>query len=138
MQVLVDTCVWSLAFRKRQKTESELVLIEYVSDLLRDMKVAMIGPIRQEILSGISDERKFLEMKERLQVLPDWRIETEDYESAALYYNRCRRNGVQGSHIDFLLCAVSVNNHFSILTLDTDFLQYQKYIGIQLAGKKSG
>lgn len=132
MRVIVDTSVWSLAFRKKVKTENEIKLIEYLSELIRDLRVVMIGPIRQEILSGISEETKFIEMKEKLEIFSDWQIKTKDYELAAKYYNLCRKNGIQGSHIDYLICAVSKNSNFSIMTLDKDFQNYQKYTGIQL------
>ena len=56
MKVLVDTCVWSLAFRKRKKTASEKKVVETLKELVRDLRVVMIGPVRQEILSGIRDE----------------------------------------------------------------------------------
>jgi predicted nucleic acid-binding protein len=96
----------------------------------------MIGPIRQEILSGISSESKFIEMQNKLSVFSDWSLETEDYELAAKFYNKCRVNGIQGSHIDYLLCAVAFNSNFSILTLDKDFEKYQKYTGITLEEKE--
>ena len=133
MRVLVDTSVWSLAFRKKEKTEIEIKLINYLSELVRDLRVVMIGPIRQEILSGISDEKKFVELQSKLSVFSDWSIETEDYELAAKYYTTCRKNGIQGSHIDYLICAVAFNSNFSILTLDNDFDNYKKYTGILLA-----
>jgi predicted nucleic acid-binding protein len=136
MRVIVDTCVWSLAFRKKDKTEYELKLINYLSEIVRDLRVVMIGPIRQEILSGISSESKFIEMQNKLSVFSDWSLETEDYELAAKFYNKCRVNGIQGSHIDYLLCAVAFNSNFSILTLDNDFEKYQKYTGITLEEKE--
>ena len=136
MRVIVDTSVWSLAFRKKEKTEIEIKLINYLSELVRDLRVVMIGPIRQEILSGISNDRKFIELQNKLSVFNDWSIETEDYELAAKYYNKCRKNGIQGSHIDYLICAVAFNSNFSILTLDNDFDNYKKHTGIVLEKKR--
>lgn len=136
MRVLVDTSVWSLALRKKVKTDYELKLINFLSELVRDLHVVMIGPIRQEILSGISEESRFIEMQEKLSVFSDCMIETEDYELAAKFFNKCRKNGVQGSHIDYLICAVAYNSNFSILTLDDDFEFYKKYTGIALTQRK--
>ena len=132
MKVLVDTSVWSLAFRKKNKTEYELKLINYLSEIIRDLQVVMIGPIRQEILSGISDEFKFLDMQNKLSVFSDWSIETQDYELAAEFFNKCRKNGIQGSYIDFLICAVAFRNSLKIFTLDKDFEHYRKQTGIVL------
>lgn len=136
MKVLIDTSVWSLAFRKKNKTEYEIKLINYVAEIVRDLRVVMIGPIRQEILSGISDEIKFSEMQSKLSIFSDWSIETEDYELAAKFYNKCRINGIQGSHIDYLICAVAFRNNFKILTLDNDFEYYRKFTGILLEEKE--
>lgn len=136
MKVLIDTSVWSLAFRKKNKTEYEIKLINYVAEIVRDLRVVMIGPIRQEILSGISDEFKFSEMQNKLSIFSDWSIETEDYELAAKFYNKCRMNGIQGSHIDYLICAVAFRNNFKILTLDNHFEYYRKFTGILLEEKE--
>ncbi len=135
MQVLVDTSVWSLAFRKKTKTAYEMILIDLLTEIIRDLRVVMIGPIRQEILSGISNEGKFIEMQTKLSVFRDWPLETRDYELAAKYFNDCRKHGIQGSHIDYLICSVASNNNFSILTLDDDFTLYQKHTNILLERK---
>ena len=42
------------------------------------------------------------------------------------------KKGVQGSHIDFLICAVAVRLSVEIYTTDKDFLNYQKHLPIQL------
>lgn len=130
--VLVDTSVWSLAFRKKHPDSNDKKLIEYLTFLIRNRYAVMIGPIRQEILSGISDESTFRKLKEALKAFPDFEITTDDYEQAAAYYNICRSNGIQGSHIDYLICSVAHNNDFLIFTLDKDFENYRKYIGIEL------
>jgi len=46
----------------------------------------IIGPIRQEILSGIRDEIKFNQLKEKLKYFQDEEIILEDYENAAEYF----------------------------------------------------
>lgn len=131
-RVLVDTSVWSLALRKKDTTESEQRIIAQLSKLILDLDLVMIGPIRQEILSGISDQKMFLTLRERLSIFEDFPITTHDYEVAAEFCNECRKHGIQGSHIDFLICAVAVNHDMSILTLDQDFLDYRTYIKIRL------
>src|SRR5450756_1205389 len=100
MNVLVDTSVWSLALRKRPKTNEEEQVISELSELIREMRVIMIGPIRQELLSGISDEGKFKALKEKLQAFEDKELSTEHFELAAAFSSKCRQAGVQGSHTD--------------------------------------
>lgn len=37
-----------------------------------------------------------------------------------------------GSHIDFLICSISVSNHLLIFTTDRDFQNYSQYLPIHL------
>jgi predicted nucleic acid-binding protein len=92
----------------------------------------IIGPIRQELLSGISDKRVFNELKEKMKSFTDFPVKTIDYELAAEYSNKCRKNGVQGSNTDFLICAIAVRNNFEIFTQDDDFYEYRKYLPIRI------
>ena len=132
MSVLVDTSVWSLALRKEDKSEADTRKITQLTKLVRDLDLVMIGPIRQEILSGISEKKRFEELRSKISIFEDFKLQTADYEMAAQFYNECRKNGIQGSHIDFLLCAVASNNNMSIFTLDKDFLGYKNYLPIRL------
>jgi predicted nucleic acid-binding protein len=61
----------------------------------------------------------------------------EQAQLAAEYSNMCRRNGIQGSNTDFLICAVAIRNNFEIFTMDDDFNQYKKYIPIKLLDIKT-
>ena len=128
MKVLVDTAVWSLALRRNEPGE----IVEKLVGLIQENLIAMIGPVRQELLSGISDKQIFNELKTNLRSFDDLPITTSDYETAAEFYNICRKNGVQGSHVDFLICAVAVNNDLLIFTTDQDFLLYKNYLPIRL------
>jgi predicted nucleic acid-binding protein len=132
MNVLVDTSIWSLAFRKKQYSSSEKRIVDAFIKLLQNLNVVMIGPIRQEILSGISDDKKYKELRNRLSFFVDYPLITKDYEKASECFNKCRKYGIQGSHIDFLICACSINNSFHIFTLDKDFQNYKKHIPIFL------
>lgn len=128
MKVLIDTSVWSLALRKRPETAEEKKTVATLSDIIKDSRVAMIGAIRQELLSGISDKNKFEQLKEKMRAFEDLEITTEIYELAADFSNTCRRNGIQGSHTDFLICAVANHYGLSIFTLDKDFIMYKKHL----------
>jgi len=128
MKVLVDTSVWSLALRRKEPSE----IAKKLTDLILSSLVVMIGPVRQEVLSGISDKTAFLKLKAKLDAFDDFDIDTRDYETAAEFYNICRKNGIQGSHIDFLICAVAHNNNFMVYTTDKDFDNFVKYLPIKL------
>ena len=130
MKVLVDTCIWSLALRRGQQKDNPLVR-EFIS-LIKDVRVQLIGPIRQEILSGIKAKQQFDKLKNYLSAFPDLSIETNDYERAAEFYNMCRKAGIQGSNTDFLICAISANHDLPIFSVDKDFEQFEKKLPIKL------
>ena len=130
MKVLVDTSVWSLALR-RDKQDSPAPVQE-LRDIIHGHRVQMIGPIRQEILSGIRSESQFKKLRKHLESFPDLPILTEDYVTAARFFNHCRSKGIQGSNTDFLICAVAVRNKFSIYTTDKDFALFSEHIQIVL------
>jgi hypothetical protein len=130
MKVIVDTSVWSLALR-REATES-LAPVQELRQLIHDHRVQMIGPIRQEILSGIRSESQFGKLRKHLESFPDLPIHSEDYVTAAQFFNLCRSEGVQGSNTDFLICAVAVRNRSSIFTTDKDFELFSEHLAIVL------
>jgi len=131
--VIVDSDVWSEAFRKKGK---ESLSVLELRNLVNEGEVLMIGPIRQEALSGIKAPERFEKIRDALRAFPSQRIEEPIYEMAATFYNLCRSKGVQGSHTDFLICACAVKWKASILTKDKDFNRYAKYTPIELYPNK--
>jgi predicted nucleic acid-binding protein len=130
LKVLVDTPIWSYALRSKNKEyQSE---INELTFLIRDQRALIIGPIRQEILSGYSDLRKYKIIKENLSYFENTPILDTDYELAAEINNKCRKKGIQGSHIDFLICAIANRLDIPIFTTDNDFNHYQKVISNKL------
>jgi len=130
MKVLVDTSIWSLSLRRDSK--KNLDYKTELSELIKEVRVQIIGPIRQEILSGIKSTKQFNDLKKYLSYFPDMEIITKDYEQAAIFFNTCRSKGIQGSNTDFLICSIAVNNDLEIFTNDKDFQNYQKYLPIKL------
>jgi hypothetical protein len=81
LKVLVDTCIWSHALRsKNPEFEAQVKSLE---TLISDQRVLMIGPIRQEVLSGYSDPIKFETLKTRLSYFENTAVLDEDYINAA-------------------------------------------------------
>jgi len=130
MKVLVDTSVWSLALRRKRQGKSSKA--EELRNLIADRRVQIIGPIRQEVLSGVRDEAQWELLARHLAAFPDLPIATDDYVTAAQFFNRCRAKGVQGSNTDFLICAVAVRNRLAIFTTDKDFQRFAKLLPITL------
>ena len=109
MKVLVDTSVWSMALRRKKTNKDDASIIKELQELIRELRVVMIDPVRQELLSGITDTIKYEELRDRLRAFDDAGLNSGIYEMAAEISNACRKNGIQGSHTDFLICSFSIN-----------------------------
>lgn len=133
MKVLVDTSVWSLALRRRTRLVEPVV--EELRMLVDEGRVAIIGPIRQELLSGLRTRDAFERLREHLRGFEDEAIETGDYERAAEHFNTCRGQGVQGSNTDFLICAIAERLKLPILTTDADFDRFAAVLPVSLHGR---
>jgi hypothetical protein len=129
MKILVDTCVWSQVLRHKNPNQE---LAAKLKDLIHDGRVCIIGPIRQELLSGITSIKQFNALKNGLSAFEDIPIRAEHFEKAAEFSNICRSKGIQGSTIDFLICAVAYVDKLVIYTTDKDFESYKKYLPIKL------
>jgi predicted nucleic acid-binding protein len=132
--VLVDTPIWSLALRRRTVDLSEFDRrhTRALYELLQDHRVELLGPTRQEILSGIRDEAQFLRIRDYLRDFPDAALDSADYEEAARISNDCRRDGIAGAPIDMLLCAVSIRHGWKIFTTDRDFIHYGRVVSLRM------
>ena len=80
----------------------------------------------------IKDIGQFEQLKLKLQAFPEPELNMADYETAALYFNLCRQKGVQGSHTDFLICAIAQRRKWQFLSTDQDFRHYQTVLPIDL------
>jgi len=129
MSILVDTSVWSLALRRSSKPFHHRFIL---SELISNNLVKIIGPIRQELLSGISERSQFEKLRNHLSHFPDTQTVRDDFELAAEFFNRCRKKGIQGSHTDFLICSVAFNHELKIFTIDDDFNSFKKVLPIAL------
>jgi len=131
VKVLVDTPIWSLGLRRKSRPENAAA-ISALAVLIKDGRVAVIGPIRQEILSGIKERAHFDRLRETLRGFTDSEVTSADYEEAASFCNLCRAKGIQGSNTDFLICAVATHHEFSIFTTDEDFAHFATVVPISL------
>ena len=128
--VIVDTSVWSLALRRKQPVADALTA--ELARLIDAGDALIAGPIRQELLSGIASQAQFKLVRERLEAFPDIPIETADYERAALCFNQCRTQGIQGSNTDYLICAIALRLGLPVFSADRDFPRYAKILRVRL------
>jgi predicted nucleic acid-binding protein len=130
VSVIVDTSVWSLALRRA--TPRRDAIVDELGALITEGRIVMLGPVRQEILSGIRAAAQFRMLRDRLRAFPDLGLTSSDYEDAADAFNACRRRGIQGSNTDFLICAAAIRRDLPIFTTDGDFLQFERVLPIRL------
>jgi len=132
VRVLVDTSIWSMALRRGGSSQSAEV--DELRRLIDAHFVEIIGPIRQELLSGVRDQTQFARLEADLAAFPDLPLLTEDYVTAANYFILCSSRGIQGSNTDFLICAIAVRQDLAIFTTDRDFRQFSECLPIVLHG----
>ncbi len=130
MKIIIDTCVWSLALRRNESKENEYV--NELKELIKEVRAQLVGPVRQELLSGIKSKQQFNLLRDHLRAFEQIEIKNEDYELAAEYFNTARKKGIQGSNTDFLICAISRRHKMPILTTDKDFINFQAVLPIEL------
>lgn len=132
--ILVDTSIWSLALRRHH---GDLSAVEHRhvcewARLVTGGLVALIGPIRQELLSGVRDLRAWERLRTALRPFVDLPLASTDYERAAQFFNRCRARGVSGSAIDLLICSAAARYAAPIYTVDADFTRYVPVLDLKL------
>lgn len=130
MKIIIDTCVWSRFLRRNRPSPDPVA--EEVARLVRADAVQLLGPIRQELLSGAQPDERFERLKEYLRFYPNLPLDEADDEMAASYYNLCRHRGIQGTGTDLLICAVAVRHRLKVFTTDADFDFYTKHVPVKL------
>lgn len=130
MNVIVDTSVWSLALRRAKRVDVKTPL--ELGELIREGRVVMLGPVRQELLSCIKQKSQYELLRDHLHAFPDLELASADYEDAAAAFNRCREKGIQGSNTDFLICAIAQRRGLAIYTTDGDFRHFAKVLKLSL------
>ena len=138
--ILVDTPVWSLALRRKAADlgAADRRVTQLLYALVDEGRVQLLGPVRQELLSGLREESQFRRLRDYLRDFPDVPIETEDYEEAARASNRCRSIGVADSPVDMLMCAIAARHRWEIFTVDQDFVRYRTALKIDLFSSPGG
>ncbi len=98
-------------------------MLKSLTDAIQDGRVVIIGPIRQEVLSGIQELAQFDKLRAALEAFRDEELKTAHYEEAARMFNLCRSHGVECGSTDILMCAVAAKMRCAILTYDQGLLR---------------
>ncbi|MEO1003315.1 MAG: PIN domain-containing protein [Cyanobacteria bacterium J06638_7] len=120
MSLLVDTSVWSLAFRRDgQQGAPEVSALR--AALQGAAQVFTTGLVLQEVLQGFAGPKNRDQLVERLSVLAFLQPDKQDHIAAADIRNACRRRGLQIGTIDALLIRLCQRYDLTLLTTDKDF-----------------
>jgi predicted nucleic acid-binding protein len=131
MTLLVDTSVWSLAFRRDANSATPQV------DALRAAldggdAIVTTGLILQELLQGFAGPRAHKQLVQRFSALPLLVPDRQDYVDAAGIRNLCRRAGAQLGTIDALIAQLSIRHGLTLLTTDGDFTLAAKHCTLRV------
>ena len=131
MNLLVDTSVWSLAFRRDgEQAAPEVAALR--AALLNTHHVITTGIVVQELLQGFAGPRDRAGLLERLAAIDAVRPELVDHVEAAEVRNACRRRGVQVGTIDALLIQLCRRHDLMLLTTDQDFRAAREHVEFAL------
>lgn len=131
MSLLVDTSVWSLAFRRDAASDlAEVITLQRA--LEGADQVFTTGLVLQELLQGFSGPKSRSQLVDRFSALAFLQPDREDHIEAAEVRNSCRRGGVQIGTIDAILIQLCVKHDLVLLSSDNDFRSALKHIKFRL------
>jgi predicted nucleic acid-binding protein len=131
MSLLVDTSVWSLAFRRdAEAVAPEVKTLQHA--LEGADQVFTTGLVLQELLQGFAGPKARSQLIERFAALGFLQPDREDHIDAAEVRNSCRRHGVQIGTIDAVLIQLCLKNDLVLLSSDNDFRSAAKHIKFRL------
>lgn len=135
MNVVVDTCIWSLLLRRRPSArldayERQLKL--ELRELGDEGRICMLGVIRQELLTGIHSAGHFKQVRERLAPFEDYKLTPAVHERAAENANYCRKRGVETYTVDMLICTVAQIESMPVFSTDPDIARIARLLLLKL------
>lgn len=130
--IFVDTCVWSLAFRRSNSTIIAKEVTQLQTLIIQDVPLAVAGIVLQELLSGLREETQFKRLQKLLTHFPIILATETHHILAADIANNCRKNGITTSATDCLIAAMCIINDAPLLTSDKDFTQMAVYCDLKL------
>jgi len=128
---IIDTSVWSEALRRKKNTvnSSETIVRKIIEN---DDEIVLLGIILQEILTGISNEKLYREIKDTLDDFVYLEITKNDYIYASELSNKCRSKGIIAGSIDFLIASTAIRNELQLVTFDKDFINISKHSNLKI------
>ena len=131
MTLLVDTSVWSLAFRRDVEVEEPEV--QALKEALAGADVVVTtGLVLQELLQGFAGAKASEQIVERFSALALIQPDREDHIAAAGLRNSCRRAGVQIGTVDAIIAQLCIRHEVVLLSTDQDFVHAAKHSSLKV------
>jgi predicted nucleic acid-binding protein len=116
--VLIDSSVWIQYFKQGASSLDRA----HLNQLLAEDRVAMCGPIKAEVLSGIPSVQDFHKLSNWLGSLPYLTVPDEIiWNRIAESRFKLARKGIQQKLIDLLIAWTAHYHNVSVWSLDKDF-----------------
>ncbi len=130
--ILVDTSVWSRAYRRRAHDADDPVARHLRSLITAGEPVAMPGIVLQELLSGVRASGERARLERVLAPFPLVLADRADHVRAARIRDACRTIGVATSSIDALIAAQAVERGAGLFAADEDFARMARCCPLRL------
>ena len=132
MNVLVDTSVWSLLFRKAGPADHPDVR-KLVTLLEAEEDVALTGVILQEILQAFRSPAVASKVARSLEPVPLLPLDRRVFVEAAALKRRCASRGISTSTVDCQIAQAAIAHDCWLLTADRDFERIAAVSTLKLA-----
>ena len=131
--IVVDTSVWSLAFRRRARPGDEPKVVSLLRRMIKDdQPLAVPGIVFQELLTGVRDVSQAKKLQRILDGFPLLLATREHHIEAAKISTACRMGGVAAATVDCLIAAHCVFSNSPLLTTDDDFKRIARHAPLKL------
>ncbi|GAA4383507.1 hypothetical protein GCM10023147_02810 [Tsukamurella soli] len=131
MGLLVDTSVWSSAYRRDAPADVPEVRALRTA-LTSGDTVVTTGMILLELLRGFVPAAAQATIRTAFDILEFVEPTRQDYIEAATLGNRCRRAGVQLGSVDALIAQIAISGDHTLLTTDNDFRHAAVHVPLRL------
>lgn len=121
--IVVDTSVWSRAFRRRPSAPPDPVAGLLSRLIEAHERVVVPGIVLQELLSGVRDPSQGTRLAAAMAPFDVILATHEDHVLAASISNTCRARGVAVTTPDALIAASAARRQALLLTADHDFVR---------------
>ncbi|MFW0796195.1 PIN domain-containing protein [Gordonia sp. CPCC 205515] len=131
MAILVDTSVWSLAYRRDSPPDvPEVAALRHA--LTGGDLVLTTGMIMLELLRGFVPDHSQDTIRSAFDAIEFIEPSRADYVDAAAIGNTCRRAGVQLGSVDCLIAQLAIVGGHTLLTTDQDFHVAARHVALRV------